>query len=487
MAGGTLTPLRLRLALIAGFAVAIVVVLVALHGGGKPAPALLPGARHAQAGDPLAWSPEHSGDFARRAAVGLSHVLYVKSPGGLVASAERASSWRPLIDQVARSTREDPDTLEAIVLLESAGGPEAVAGNSLEGAVGLTQILAETGRDLLGMRVDVDKSRSLTRRIARADARGQRRRAQPLRAARRRVDERFDPRKSLAATAHYLAFARGKLRRDDLAIASYHMGVGNLREALSLYGKPRGIPYAQLFFDSTPQRHEASQRFLARLGDDSSTYLWRVRAAREALRLVREDRGELERREELQTARNSAEVLLHPPSKTEAFDGPDALADAYGDGEIVPLPVPYLRARGVVVDRGMGAMAASIGERPARYRGLRREALATLAYIGSQVRRISGSRGRLIATSSVRDGKYQQALAATDIEATDHYSLHTTGYAFDIARDYSSRAQALAFQYVLDRLTALNLVAWVREPRAIHVTVAHDAERLEAPMGVRGD
>jgi hypothetical protein len=134
----------------------------------------------------------------------------------------------------------------------------------------------------------------------------------------------------------------------------------------------------------------------------------------------------------------------------------------------------------------MGAMAASIGQRPARYRGLRREALATLAYIGSQVRRISGSRGRLIATSSVRDGRYQQALAATDIEATDHYSLHTTGYAFDIARDYSSRAQALAFQYVLDRLTALNLVAWVREPRAIHVTVAHDAERLEAPMGVRG-
>jgi hypothetical protein len=477
--------MRLRLALIAALAVAIVVVLVALRGGNPP-PALLPGAKGGHPAEPLIWSPASSGDFARRATEGLSHVLYAKSPGGLVASAERAASWRPLIDQVAKATGEDADTLEAIVLLESAGRAEASASNSLDGAVGLTQILAETGRNLLGMRVDVAASRRLTQRIARADAAGRRRRAQRLRAARRRVDERFDPRKALAGTARYLAIARGRLRRDDLAIASYHMGIGNLRQALSLYGKPAGIPYGQLYFDSTPLRHEAAQRFLARLGDDSSTYLWRVMAAREALRLLRTDRGELERRERLQTARNSAEELLHPPDKTEAFADPSALAGAYDDGNIVALPVPYLRAHGVAIDRGMGALAAGIGEQPSRYRGLRREALATLAYIGRQVQRISRSRGRLIVTSTVRDAKYQRTLASTDVEATDTYSLHTTGYAFDIARDYTSRAQALAFQFVLDRLTALNLVAWVREPRAIHVTVAHDAQRLEAPLGVRG-
>ena len=32
------------------------------------------------------------------------------------------------------------------------------------------------------------------------------------------------------------------------------MGVGNLQRALSAYGE-RDIPYAQLFFDSTPLRH----------------------------------------------------------------------------------------------------------------------------------------------------------------------------------------------------------------------------------------
>jgi hypothetical protein len=462
------------------------VVAFLLLRGGEPPPALLPGGSHrTPAGDPLTWMPERSADFSQRAAEGLSHVLYAKSPGGLVASAERTASWRPIIDRVARTTREDPGTLEAIVLLESAGRPEATASNSLDGAVGLTQILAETGRNLLHMRVDVAASRRLTRRIARAEQRGRKRGAQRLRAARRRVDERFDPRKAVEATARYLSIARARLHRDDLAIASYHMGIGNLRQALSLYGRPQGVPYAQLYFDSTPLRHGAAQQFLARLGDDSSTYLWRVMAAREALRLLRQDRGELERRQRLQLQRNSSELVLHPPDRTEAFADPGALASAYDSGAIVALPSPYLRAHGVAIDRGMGSLAASVGERPPRYRGLRREALAALAYIGSQVQRIAGSRTPLKLTSTVRDMRYQRALVATDIEATQNYSLHTTGYAFDIARDYGSRAQALAFQSVLDRLTALNLVAWVREPRAIHVAVASDAERLERMMGVR--
>ena len=41
--------------------------------------------------------------------------------------------------------------------------------------------------------------------------------------------------------------------------------------------------------------------------------------------------------------------------------------------------------------------------------------------------------------------------------------------------DEMSHAQALAFQFMLDRLTALNMIAWVREPDAIHVTVATPA------------
>ena len=119
----------------------------------------------------------------------------------------------------------------------------------------------------------------------------------------------------------------------------------------------------------------------------------------------------------------------------------------------------------------MGEMARRVGQSARLYRALRPEALATLEAIGSGTRAIAGS-GPLVVTSTVRDERYQRVLRATDDEATSNYSLHTTGFAFDIARNYRSRAQALAFQFVLDQLTARGMIAWVREPGAIHVTVA---------------
>ena len=70
------------------------------------------------------------------------------------------------------------------------------------------------------------------------------------------------------------------------------MGVGNLQRALKAYGSS-DIPYAQLFFDSTPVRHAAAWRVLASLGDDSSTYLWRIGAAKAIMSLHREDREQL--------------------------------------------------------------------------------------------------------------------------------------------------------------------------------------------------
>jgi hypothetical protein len=431
---------RRLLALLAAAGVALVAVLVLRDG--DPPPALVDDPP-SLAADPLAWTPDRSDEYAERAADGLAHVLYQKSPGGIEASAARTASWRPLIDEVAERTGEDADTLEAIVLLE---------------------ILAETGRNLLGLRVDPAASRRITERLDRALRRRQDERAERLRAERRRVDERYDPRRALEGTARYLEFARSRLDRDDLAVASYHMGVGNVETALRRYGASEPIPYVQLFFDSTPLRHAEAASFLAALGDDSSTYLWRVEAAREVMRLHRQDREELGRRAVLHAMRNSAEVFLHPPEDTETFEDSGDLDDAIDDGEIAPLPAAWLAQRGIVIDRAMGALS----DEPERYRALRREALATLGYIGQRVRRIARERQPLRLTSTVRDEDYQERLRLVEVEATGGYSLHTTGFAFDIARDYAGRAQAQAFQHVLDRLTALNLIAWVREPGAIH-------------------
>ena len=425
--------------------------------------------------DPYAWDPERADEFVDRATAGNSQLLYTLSPGGAIASAERTARWRPLVERAAEQAGVDPDTLEGLVFLESAGRPDARAPGGLESAVGLTQILAETGSNLLGMQVDVAASERYTRLLARAERRGRERRAERLRRARMRVDERFDPEKALAGTARYLSIARDRLGREDLSFVSYHMGIGNLEGVLDAYGNAQPT-YVQLYFDSTPTRHPRAYRLLAALGDDSSNYWWKLLAAREIMRMHREDPGRLGRLAVLHTAKASAEEVLHPADRTEVFATPEDLAQAWDDGEIVPFPQDET-VTGLQRDGRMGELARRIDQPAERYRGLRPEALAMALYIGAQVREISGQ-SPLVVTSTVRDGAYQRELVARNGEATRHYSLHTTGWAFDVLRDYRSRRQALAFQFVLDRLRSLNAISWVREPRAIHITAASDAEVL---------
>ena len=460
--------------------------LVLTREDGLP-PAGEPRVIDSQAADPFAYDEARRPEFERRAAAGSSHVLYVKSPGGVVATALRTARFRARVEAAAPSAGLEPDVLEAIVFLESAGRPEAAADARLEGAVGLTQILAETARNLLEMKVDPVAARRLSRRIARAERRGETGAARRLRASRRRVDERFDPVKSLAATGRYLTFARGRLGRPDLAVAAYHMGVGNLQRAIADF-QGEGTParsYAELYFASSPTGRAAAYRRLAALGDDSSTYLWRVYAAREIMRAFRADRAGLESTAARHEAKNSAEEVLHPEEDTTSFEGPDAVEDAYRDGRLEAFPHAP-RSVGLARDPRMGALAERLDRARRLYRGLRPEAYALAAYLARLVRSAGGSRAPLVVTSTVRDREYQALLVRRNREATEAYSLHTTGYAFDVLRRYRSRAQALGFQFALDRLQALNLIAWVREPAAIHITVAGDARRL-LPLLSGGD
>ncbi len=428
--------------------------------------------------DPFAYTPSREADLAERAAAGHSHVIYEKSPEGVLASARRVERWRPQIEDAAESAGIDPDLVEGMVFLESAGLPEATASDDIEGAAGLTQILAGTATELLGMRVDVEQSRRLTRAIRRAERRGEQERSRRLRARRRAVDERFDPDKALAGTGRYLSLALSTLGREDLAVVSYHMGIGNLQDVLSAYGD-REASYTRVYFDSTPDRHPRTYELLSGLGDDSKTYLWRVLASQRIMELYRTDRAELERLDELHGAKASAEEVLHPRADTEVFEEPGDLDAAYDSGELLPFPDEPGRY-GLRRDRRMGELARRLDEDRELYRGLRPEALAVAVYIGGRVRDLSESRAPLIVTSTARDQTYQDVLARRNPEATRAYSLHTTGFAFDVRRRYRSGRQARAFQFALDRLQSLNLIAWVREPGAIHVTASSEAARLLA-------
>ena len=423
--------------------------------------------------DPFAYDPGREEEFVERATAGHSHVLYEKSPGGVLATARRVERWRPLVEEQATISTVDPDLLEAMVFLESAGDPHARASDDLEGAVGLTQILAETATSLLGMRVDVEESERLTRRIVKADERGDAARAERLRARRREIDERFEPSDALQGAGRYLAIAEQRFPSEELAVVSYHMGIGNLDSVLAAYGED-DVSWAQVYFDATPRDHPSTYRLLSGFGDDSATYLWRVYAAREIMRLYREDRDELVRLARLQTAKASAEEVLHPPSETDVYETPEALDEAYDSGELRP----FTEVSGMRLDPDTGSLAGRLDAEPRLYRGLRPEAHELAVYLAAGVRDVAGTRASLTVTSTVRDLEYQRLLARRNLFATREYSLHTTGFSFDVRRDYASRDQAVAFEYMLDRLQSLNLIAWIREPGAIHITASSEAGEL---------
>jgi len=360
------------------------------------------------------------------------------------------------------------------VFLESAGRDDAVTPNGIEGAAGLTQILAGTGTDLLDMKVDTRRSAQLGRRIDRERSRGHEDKVRTLRAERAEADERFDGAKALEATGRYLKLAKDTLGREDYAFVSYHMGIGNLQGVLRAFGESSGWP--EVYFDSTFSRHPEAYARLLKLGDDSSNYYWKVLAGREIMRLYRDDRTELERLIALHGAKGSAEEVLHPPGSVPQFADPGQLRAAWDDGQIIAFP-DKPAVTGLKRDRRMGELAGRLEQPAGLYRGLRPEALAMALYIGAQVRGLSGD-GPLTVTSTVRDEAYQRELVKGNREATRNFSLHTTGWAFDIDRTYVSRRQALAFQNVLDRLAVLGGITWVREPDAIHITVSDEAKAL---------
>ena len=148
------------------------------------------------------------------------------------------------------------------------------------------------------------------------------------------------------------------------------MGVGNLSSAIEDFGAGPRVSYARLFFESTPNSHARAWRRLQGLGDDSVTYYWRVQAAREIMALYRSDPDELGRVAELQTAKSSAEEVLHPAEETEVYDDPGELEDAYRDSELSPFP-DAPRETGLRRGRQMGELAPRLEQPRSLYRGLR--------------------------------------------------------------------------------------------------------------------
>jgi hypothetical protein len=435
--------------------------------------------------DPLDYEPGRTEEYERAAAFGLSHVLFEKSPGGVLGAAQRTAGFRDLVDKAVSGSGIDADTVEAIVLLESAGRPDVIAGDDPENASGLTQILAETATSFLGMPVDLEASRRLTDLVNEAVRRGDEAEADRLRSERRRVDARFDPEQALAGTVRYLTEANKVFGREDLAVVSYHMGIGNLASVARAYTGRQddavdavvgdgGIDYARLYFDSSPTVHRAAWERLASFGDDSQTYYWRVLAALGVMHLFRSDPARLERLAKLHDDLPSAELVLHPPSTRGRFVDAPQLEIAVARGVLVPIRAGS--GAHFAIDPQLERIAARLGENTDTYVALRPRAARLLTFLTAKVYELSGEHRPLAVTRATYDDGSAAALTPRDPGTAAHAGVHATGFAFDIRRRYGSGAQAAAFQWTLERLEALGLIAWTRGRSVIHLVVSPRAD-----------
>jgi len=195
-----------------------------------------------------------------------------------------------------------------------------------------------------------------------------------------------------------------------------------------------------------------------------------VLAARDIMDLYRRDPTELARLSRLAAGYGSAEPVLHPPGSTEVFAAVPAIKRARSRGALVAVPNQPGKRHFAVAS----AAAAAGSEGPP---ALRPQALALLYYLADRVHAITHAKTPLTVVGTVQDAVARQALSQRHL-VRPGYSASTTGYSFDVARRYASQAQAEAFQAMLDRLQALNVIAWERRPDAIHITVSKRAQVL---------
>src|SRR4051794_15627441 len=123
----------LALGLVIVAAAGLAVVLLSSRGPDAPK-TLTPGAGNTETTvDPIAWSPKRRRALERRAAAGLAHVIYAKSPGGAIVSAVRTATWRPQVERAAKRGGGDPRGPEGVGPLEAARRPGAPGPNHIEG------------------------------------------------------------------------------------------------------------------------------------------------------------------------------------------------------------------------------------------------------------------------------------------------------------------------------------------------------------------
>jgi hypothetical protein len=188
------------------------------------------------------------------------------------------------------------------------------------------------------------------------------------------------------------------------------------------------------------------------------------------MHLFRHDPDRLERLAGLHDHLPSAELVLHPPAERGHYVNPGQLEAAVARGVLVP--VRPADGAHFAIDPRLERIAARLTENPTAYVALRPRAARLLAYLAAKVYELSGDEHPLAVTRATYDEEAAPTLTPYDPGAAAHAGTHATGFAFDVRRRYGSRVQAAAFEWTLERLEALGLIAWTRGQSVIHIIVS---------------
>lgn len=427
---------------------------------------------------------------------------------------------------------------EADLLLESGGDPNA---RSVADAIGVAQFMVGTGQRC-GLRINLGASNALSREISQVEAQIAWLEAQPpswsravppdlkgvlppapaeaadasqdpvaatageemasrdqwlayrrlqwdrLVARRRKVDERFDPARAIAAQTRYLIRLTRRYGGVDWALQAYHGGEAGVARTVRLYstggggatlasrgGGSRWVTYADFYQGCTPTATPEAFNYLFGRSDDHRYYWWKVLMAERALDLYRKDPQEFERQWQLLKPGCNAEAAWYPEPENLQFEGPSALRAAYLDGTLVPLP----REAGALGLRTEN-LAALDPESAGLHKGLRPEAMGALLRV-VHIYRSCGGGEPVTVLSLVQSNQYRQKWEARyppkplPPNVPRDPQFHTTGLVFDLkrpARDWDRKV----LEYALGRMYDTLRISWRPETdggsRRYHVAVA---------------
>ncbi len=269
---------------------------------------------------------------------------------------------------------------EADLLLESGGDPDAVSPSQ---AVGVAQWLAGTAR-AHGLKVNLAESNRLTRKIdhlkwqiawytyllcpdadphapgaptvSRQEIEAQlpvlQQELEMLRAKRRTVDARYDPRQAIFAQTRYLLRLYPRFPSPDWLFQAYHGGEGGVQRTLQKYlggawpGSATAIRYGRhgrplrfedLYLTTTPRSRPAAFAYLYGRSDDHRHYWWKLRASEEALALYRRDPAAFRSAWESLLPGRSRAALWYPNAQAQTLDDLPALQSACASRRLTPV------------------------------------------------------------------------------------------------------------------------------------------------------